>query len=226
MHGISVANTGALNRALNRARGQATGHPVSRQRGWVMVHTDGEGHGSTHGSTHVQIPAQTQAQIQAQTQANNDAGARRRVRRQHMVRPGANRQNQTGAAVIEFALILPVLLVLLIGSVDVSLALYDKAVITNASREGARAGIVARNPKLTEAEIRQVVRDQTDLALIHFGPIKPVPNVSVVQSTMGVDANTLDVTVSYTFEGIGLGTLFQALGQPWVLTSNTVMVHE
>jgi Flp pilus assembly protein TadG len=119
-----------------------------------------------------------------------------------------------------------VLLVLLIGSVDVSLALYDKAVITNASREGARAGIVARNPKLSEDDIRQVVRTYTDGALIHFGPSKPPPTVSVVQSTMGVDANTLDVTVSYTFEGIGLGTLFQALGRPWVLTSNTVMVHE
>jgi Flp pilus assembly protein TadG len=54
-----------------------------------------------------------------------------------------NRQALQGAAVIEFALILPLLLLLLIGGIDMSLALYDKAVITNASREGARAGIVA-----------------------------------------------------------------------------------
>jgi Flp pilus assembly protein TadG len=64
-------------------------------------------------------------------------------------------KSQKGAAVIEFALILPILLLLLLGTIDGSLALYDKAVITNASREGARAGIVARNPKLTDAELHQ-----------------------------------------------------------------------
>ena len=47
--------------------------------------------------------------------------------------------HQRGAAVVEFALILPILLILLVGTIDASLALYDKAVITNASREGARA---------------------------------------------------------------------------------------
>lgn len=136
------------------------------------------------------------------------------------------RQAQRGAAVVEFALILPLLLLLLIGTVDLSLALYDKSVITNASREGARAGIVARNPKLTDADIRQVVLGYTSGALIQFGPSQSPPVVSVVQSTAGADPNTLGVTVSYTFQGIGLGGLFTALGQPWVLTSSTVMVHE
>lgn len=50
--------------------------------------------------------------------------------------------NEKGVAAIEFAIVLPVLLLLLIGIVEFSLLLYDKAMITNASREGARAGIV------------------------------------------------------------------------------------
>ena len=133
---------------------------------------------------------------------------------------------QRGVDVVDFALILPILLLLLLGTIDGSLALYDKAVITNASREGARAGIVARNPKLTDAEIRQVVLNYTNGSLIHFGPGKPPPVVNVVQSTVGTTPSTLGVTVSYTFQGIGLGGLFNTLGQPWVLTSNTVMVHE
>ena len=144
--------------------------------------------------------------------------------------PGAawipKRKAQQGAAVVEFALILPLLLLLLIGVVDLSLALYDKSVITNASREGARAGIVARNPKLTDVDIHQVVLGYTNGALIHFGPSKLLPVVNVVQSTVGTDPQTLGVTVSYTFQGIGLGSLFSSLGQPWVLTSSTVMVHE
>ena len=53
-------------------------------------------------------------------------------------------RGQRGAAMIEFALVLPVLLIVLLGTVEFSLLLYDKAMITNASREGARLGIVYR----------------------------------------------------------------------------------
>ncbi len=134
------------------------------------------------------------------------------------------RQGQRGAAVIEFALILPLLLLLLIGGIDMSLALYDKAVITNASREGARAGIVARNPQITEAEIRQVVQNYTQSALVNLGA-GTAPSVSIEQGSLGADL-TLRVSVSYTFQGIGLGDLFSSLGQPWVLSSSTVMVYE
>ena len=43
---------------------------------------------------------------------------------------------------VEFAILLPLLLVLLFGIIEFSVLLYDKAMITNASREGARLGIV------------------------------------------------------------------------------------
>ena len=153
------------------------------------------------------------------------AGKRCAKRRGNQVGQGGFiRQGQRGAAVIEFALILPLLLLLLIGGIDMSLALYDKAVITNASREGARAGIVARNPQISEAEIRQVVQNYTQSALVNLGAGTP-PTVSVEQGSLGADL-TLRVSVSYTFQGIGLGDLFSSLGQPWVLSSSTVMVYE
>lgn len=82
---------------------------------------------------------------------------------------GTTPLQQRGAAVVEFALILPILLALLVGGIDASLALYDKAVITNASREGARAGIVARNPLVSDAQIRQVVHQYTQGALVSWG---------------------------------------------------------
>ena len=43
---------------------------------------------------------------------------------------------------VELAIVLPILLIVLFGIIEFSLILYDKAIITNASREGARAGIV------------------------------------------------------------------------------------
>lgn len=136
-----------------------------------------------------------------------------------------NPAQQRGAAVVEFALILPILLGLLVGGIDASLALYDKAVITNASREGARAGIVARNPQLTEAQIRQVVHQYAQSALVSLGSNPAQPTVTIQKGSLGGDP-TLQVTVSYTFEGIGLGSLFESLGRPWVLQASTVMVYE
>jgi Flp pilus assembly protein TadG len=126
--------------------------------------------------------------------------------------------------VVEFALILPILLGLLVGGIDASLALYDKAVITNASREGARAGIVARNPQLTDAQIQAVVQHYAR-SVVSLGANSPPPIVTIQKGSLGGDP-TLQVTVSYTFEGIGLGSLFQSLGKPWVLQASTVMVYE
>lgn len=132
---------------------------------------------------------------------------------------------QRGVAAVEFALILPILLALLVGGIDASLAFYDKAVITNASREGARAGIVARNPAMTDEQIRQVVRQYAESALVSFGAEPAQLTVFIQKGSLGGDP-TLRVTVSYIFEGIGLGSLFQSLGRPWVLQSSTVMVYE
>jgi hypothetical protein len=131
---------------------------------------------------------------------------------------------QRGSAVVEFALILPILLAVLVGGIDASLALYDKAVITNASREGARAGIVARNPMLTDAQIKAVV-NQYAQSVVSFGAHPAQPTVLIQKGSLSGDA-TLRVTVSYTFQGMGLGSLLQRLGQPMVLQASTVMVYE
>ena len=132
---------------------------------------------------------------------------------------------QRGAAVVEFALILPILLLLLVGTIDASLALYDKAVITNASREGARAGIVARSPSLTDAQIQQIVQNYLQGALVSLGSTSALPAVQIQKGIWNGDP-TLQVTVRYTFQGVGLGSLFDSLGKPWVLQSSTLMVYE
>lgn len=55
-------------------------------------------------------------------------------------------RDQNGSVAIEFAIVtLFILVPLLLGTVDLAIAVYNKQIITNASREGARAGI-ARSP--------------------------------------------------------------------------------
>ena len=60
-----------------------------------------------------------------------------------MKRVDAKSDRQAGAAMVEFAIVLPVLALLLMGIIEFSIIIYDKAVITNASRVGARYAIVA-----------------------------------------------------------------------------------
>ena len=51
---------------------------------------------------------------------------------------------QRGAAAVEFAIVLPLLLMFIFGIIEFGILFYDKAVITNASREGARAASLFR----------------------------------------------------------------------------------
>lgn len=46
---------------------------------------------------------------------------------------------------MEFALIFPLLLFIVFGVIEFGTALYDKSVVTNASREAARAGVVLKS---------------------------------------------------------------------------------
>lgn len=51
-------------------------------------------------------------------------------------------RNEKGGAIVETAIIIMLLLIFIFGIIEFGLLLFNKQVITNASREGARAGIV------------------------------------------------------------------------------------
>jgi Flp pilus assembly protein TadG len=77
-------------------------------------------------------------------------------------------KEQKGVAIVEFAIILPLLLVLMFGIIEFSILLFNKAMLTNASREGARAGIVFAPTRLSEADIKAVVNNYAATHLINF----------------------------------------------------------
>ena len=130
--------------------------------------------------------------------------------------------DEMGVATVEFGFILPMLILIVSGIIEFGLALYDKAVITNASREGARAGIVLRVPAVTPAEITARVKSYTGSALLGLG----APDTVTVDFPAQSNPAYLAVRVSYTFRGLALGTLLSAINVPLVLTSTTVMVRE
>src|SRR5512135_1792339 len=82
---------------------------------------------------------------------------------------------QRGAAAVEFAIVLPLLVILTFGIIEFGIYIYDKAMITNASREGARAGVVYRTDSggtyspLAAGEITTIVTNYLAGKLVTFG---------------------------------------------------------
>ena len=134
-------------------------------------------------------------------------------------------EGQNGATVVEFAIILPLLIVFIFGIIEFGLLLYNKQVITNASREGARAGLVMRVPRLTDAEIVAVVNQYAQNHLVTFGtenfppPAILPPEGSRTGTLFGTD---LSVSVTYDYNFLVLSTF---LG-PMTLQAVTTMKME
>lgn len=62
-----------------------------------------------------------------------------------IVRRGGRKRRESGAALVEFAFVLPVLLLIIFGIIDFSRAYNAKQELTHATREGARVYAVTSN---------------------------------------------------------------------------------
>ncbi|SMC30915.1 TadE/TadG family type IV pilus assembly protein [Polynucleobacter kasalickyi] len=132
-------------------------------------------------------------------------------------------QSTKAVAAVEFALILPILLIILFATVELSTLLYDKSVITNAGREATRAGIVSSSK--TDAEIQAYVQNYCLNRLITFGS-NATPTVTITRPLGSSSGNPLIVTVTYSFTGLVLGQLVQPKNWTQMLTSTTIMNYE
>lgn len=131
------------------------------------------------------------------------------------------RKGEKGAAAVEFALVLPLLVVLLVGMMEFGLALWRQEMITNATREAARAGIVAGDPRLTEAEIQAVL--EANLATAGIDPL--ATTISIVGEG-GPSGDPLTVSVVYPYQFIVLDRFVSVLGASMNLSAQTVMFME
>ena len=101
------------------------------------------------------------------------------------------KRNENGATAVELALILLVLILLLSGIIEFGLLLFNKQVITNASREGALEGIVSREDRFANVDLVDVdaeTRSWTQNHLVTFGGT----------GTLQVDIEILDKTNNIT----------------------------
>jgi Flp pilus assembly protein TadG len=113
--------------------------------------------------------------------------------------------SQKGASAVEFALILPLLMLILFGIIEFSLLMYNKAMITNASREGARRDIVYRvDPvtfnysPLTDVQIQTEVTNYLSNYLITLSGTST--HTTTITRAVETSGNTLNVHVSYPYQ--------------------------
>ena len=145
---------------------------------------------------------------------------------------------QRGAAAVEFAIVLLPLVLILFGIVEFSLIMYDKAQITNASREGARFGAAFHpDPRPTCQEIFTAAIAPYQQGLVTFGgttTIAPTCRTRAYDAATGTwsawgtgvcaepnDQIAVDTSFTYTF------LVFPKIAQNFLgaltLTSTTVM---
>ena len=152
----------------------------------------------------------------------------RRVRRLLLdSKKSFNLGGDRGVAIIEFAMVLPLLVLLLVIIINLGLVIHEHQVLQNAAREGARFSALPRNqidavnPAATQAEIKQRVVAYCEREDI----IVPVENIVLNQqrpiSVDGLTVMASEVTITYARDFLIPGAPFLPVGAV-TLAANSV----
>lgn len=121
---------------------------------------------------------------------------------------GRRRQPDRGAAAVEFALVMPLLLLVVFGLIDFGRMLNAQITLTEAAREGARANALSSS-----------VGSRVDLASQNLGPSGTV--TYTINQDCASGADNAQVTTKYTFKFITpVGGLVKLLGGTLGTTTN------
>lgn len=144
-------------------------------------------------------------------------------------------KSDRGQTIVEFAFILVPLLVLTLGIMEFGIILYDKAVLTDACREGTRAGVMFRTDATefeyapyTEAQIKTAIDNYVQNRLVTFGePFNAERDISVVWDTYPpTHGSQLDVQVNFAYTFLALPNLGEMGSGPLNLSARSVMRME
>lgn len=106
------------------------------------------------------------------------------------------RSTRRGAAAVEFALVAPLFLLLVMGMIEFGRALMVQQTLTNASRSGARE---ASLPDATVNSVRQLVSNQLESSgiSVHTDRIQVTPNPATASANQPIT-----VTVAVPFDDV------------------------
>lgn len=127
--------------------------------------------------------------------------------------------NRKGVAMIEFALILPLLLAFVGGTIDFGIAFFVSHTVQNAAREGARWGALQEKQSDVVPSARQradAILSQSNLFTNFRGTISPELNISNCEVSV-----TIEGTSPYYFLRI-----LRVLGDNVVIKRRVAMHYE
>ena len=112
-------------------------------------------------------------------------------------------QNPGGQALVEFAFVLPILLLLMVAIIDFGILFYSQMAVSNAAWEGARAGATIVDPAQGDQEIIGAVHSAAyglDISrlTIDIDPAQDEPPRN--QSFPAPRGESLTITVIYNIE--------------------------
>jgi Flp pilus assembly protein TadG len=110
-----------------------------------------------------------------------------------------------GVAAVEFAIVAPVFVIMILGIIEIGRAMMVQQIITNASREGARRAIVEQ---ATALEVQAVVNNYLANTSVSSGVsvnVSPAPGPAVGFG------DPVSVTVAVPYNNVSW------LGTPWLL---------
>jgi hypothetical protein len=135
---------------------------------------------------------------------SQDGPAVERALRRRTKRVGA----EDGVALVEFALVLPILALLLFGMIDFGKAFNYWIDETHLANEGARWAVVNKNPGSSGTSLQEYIREQATTPELRNGGTPAVPNplevcIEFPAGTSNV-GDPVKVTVETTYRWLGV----------------------
>ena len=134
-----------------------------------------------------------------------------------------------GQAIVEFALVLPVFLLLLLAAVEFGRAYLDLHLLTSAAREGARVGML---PDKVEQDVYDRVNGFLENVGMRSGSWQTTVQVKDREDTLreggltaAQEGDRVYVTVNYDFQVLS-GTVIPGWNGTIALSSSCVFRHE
>jgi Flp pilus assembly protein TadG len=131
------------------------------------------------------------------------------------------RRTETGQALVEFTMILPIFLMLLFGLVDFGRGFYTWLLVTNAAREGARTAAVQSDAAAIDSRIYDSFCDNYPSSC-GLDPSKLSISKTNVQGARG---SAVEIDLAYDFEfATPLGEIMQFVSGGSI-TAPTISAH-
>lgn len=141
-------------------------------------------------------------------------------------RVGRESSSERGQVLVEFVLVLPILLVLVVGIIEFGNAWRTSQMITNIAREGARLAVVPDSPD--QAGVEQEVEDKITEAGLDVN--RATVYAGVCKNCSGdPDTVTVDYQYDFIFFGPVMNLMLSGSGDEYggiTLSSTSIMRNE